>query len=378
VRWLLVMGLLVGGCREVFGIHDPALLDGGRVDDVAHDGVIHFDGPPPTNCYGEPITICLPSTPSATFSFGLTISVDTGSSQFCQQFTSAQIADACVIAAASITLTTGTVHVTGPRPLVLVATDTLSLASAATLDLASHVGGDVGAAANPAACRTGIPPLVGNGTSGGGAGGSFGGRGGDGGRGGSSTGGSGGMSATADALPPTVLRGGCPGQAGAGLPGDRGNGGGAALFIANAIEVDGTIDASGGSGTGGTTATGGGGGGGSGGMLMFEASMLTISGTAKVFASGGAGGEGSGPNTSGANGVDATSPTQPATGGTGNTSNAGDGGSGSFASTLAGGLAGNASMTSNGGGGGGGAGFVLVHSTSATILPQVAPPVGQP
>src|SRR5258708_5713929 len=82
--------------------------------------------------------------------------------------------DACFLVGTDVTVPSGTSSVTGTRPLVLLATGTVTVTG--TLDVASHSGSD-GAGANSSACDPGFAPQDG---AGGGAGGSFGTKGGDG------------------------------------------------------------------------------------------------------------------------------------------------------------------------------------------------------
>jgi hypothetical protein len=109
-----------------------------------------------------------------------------------------------------------------------------------TLDIASHRGGTTGAAANASQCAAfATAPVNDTNGAGGGAGGSFIGAGGNGGRGeaGSALGGT---AAAADAVAPTVLRGGCPGQTGATgtqAAGTRGASGGALYLTASVFSM---------------------------------------------------------------------------------------------------------------------------------------------
>jgi hypothetical protein len=192
---------------------------------------------------------------------------------------------ACVIAGTTVTIPAGaTVTVSGTKPLVLLATQTLTIDG--TLDVSSKiVGGVLGASANDGGCNAGTAP----GNLGGGAGGSFGAAGGN---GGNPNGGTAGAAA-----PPTALRGGCRGQNGseqtAGTGGIGGNGGGAVYLIAEtaiAVGVTGVINASGAGGGNGVTNLAGGGGGGSGGLVGFDSPSVTNAGL--VFANGGGGGGG--------------------------------------------------------------------------------------
>ncbi len=307
------------------GASDP-VVDSQPVPDVPADA---------GNCFGAGLVrVCLPSLPTEPHTFtgaldtdGLDCIVDQGR---------------CVLAGTMVQI--ASLRVTGSRPAVFVATD--SIAVDTLLDVASH-GGVAGAAANASAC---VPAQTAS-QDGGGAGGTFGARGGN--------GGVGSLNSAESALDVSVtaFRGGCPGATGAGTnPGAGGASGGAVYLIARArIAVAGSINASGAPGGGGQT--GGGGGGGSGGMVGLEAPMVSVTGA--VFANGGGGGEG-GP--AGGAGTTPAMATSPAAGGTGG--GGGDGGAGSAGTTKVGGRGGDAA--SGGGGGGGGAGVIVVIPTQVT------------
>ena len=272
--------------------------------------------------------------------------------------------DACFVLGTSITLPAGTtVKVTGPRPLVLVAT-TGALTIAGTLDASSHIGGSAGPANDLGCAGFTIAPAGASNGGGGGAGGSFmsaGGNGGGGGPGGVMN--IGGASLGNLMFAPTSLHGGCDGQRGGNggsgnTAGSVGRGGGAVYLLAKTtIDLSGgVIDVSGSAGTGGDNATGGSGAG-SGGMLELFASTLTISPATKLFANGGGGAGGADNNSSGGSGMDpsAASITTSATGGMGG--GGGNGGRG-FAGLSSAQNGGGGSNGAGGGGGGGGGGFI--------------------
>jgi hypothetical protein len=334
----------------------------------------HIDapiGPPPPDarvCFGNaPFTICLQSAPSAPLTITASQTIDTTSSPLCAAIASE--GDYCVLAATTISVEAN-VRATGSRPLVLVASDSITVIPGAIIDVGSHRGVDpeIGAGADPAACAAGTLPGVDEESGGGGAGGSFAGKGGNGGAGGGSgldpEGGAAGQSSAA-VTAFTELRGGCAGQAGASddddAGGPGGHGGGATLLIAGAsITMAGRIDAAGqGGGGGGANATAGGGGGGSGGMIVLDAPVITNTGL--LLANGGGGGEGSSGNSTGAVGADSVA-AGAAAGGRLSSAPGGDGGPGSAIAAAGGGSDGvfsnNDDNRGGGGGGGGGAGLI--------------------
>jgi len=275
--------------------------------------------------------------------------------------------DACFVMGTTITIPTGTtVKATGPRPLVLLATDTLSIAG--TLDVSSHIGASSGPASNVGCASFGPAPVSGSG-GGGGAGGGFmsiGGAGGTG-NGGASAGGS----ALGPSAPPAALRGGCDGQHGGGgggvnNAGSVGHGGGAVYLLAgNLLDLtNGTIDASGSGGTGGDNFTGGSGAG-AGGMIELSATTYTKNATTRLFANGGGGAGGADSNSSGGSGADPTAPaiTTVANGGMGG--GGGNGGKG-FAGLTQATVGAPGGGNKGGGGGGGGGGFIQAKVVSIT------------
>ncbi len=330
-------GQCVGDGADDGGVTDEMYLPDELFDDAAA-------------CYGTGlVTACFQQPPTGDVAIGDDIDTDTSN----QCSTDSRNAAWCVIAGESVTVPS-VVHVTGSKPLVIVATQTIAING--MLDASSRrVGGQLGAGANPAACASIAPP----GTSGGGAGGSFGGAGGNGGEG--ATANAGGTAGGA-LQTPTTLRGGCRGQDGNGASkGTGGNGGGALYLIANtSISINGSVTASGAGATAGLMTSSGGGGGGSGGFIGLDAPAVTCNGS--IVANGGGGGEGSGSTTAGNPGQDVTTAAA-AQGGSAGTFNGGDGGDGG-AATTPGGENGKNGGTS-GGGGGGGAGIVRLYRASA-------------
>jgi hypothetical protein len=352
----LVVGsvVIVVGCRQLLGIDDPE-----------HE----VDAPPPFDapqCYGDTsagslITVCLQPTMNNVV---LDTAVDTDHDQRCASLTPPVGPEVCVLEAVDIAIQ-GQIVLTGHRPLVIVGTHTISIASNATLDASSRLGVRIGPDANDPSCPTVGPATQGTG----GAGGSFGSLGGNGGGGGAKAG---------PAQMPIFVRGGCPGttDAASGLQGS-GPGGGAVYLIAGAsIEIDGVILANGGGGNAPNgSGSAGGGGGGAGGLIGLDAPMVLGSGA--VMAVGGGGGEG-GPGGSGssADGDDPDGKFGHLAKGGATSDNGGNGGNGAgfgLGATSGGSGSGAGSETGGGGGGGGGVGIVWVRASSFTVM-NVSPP----
>jgi hypothetical protein len=287
----------------------------------------------------------------------------------------------CVIAGEQIVVS-GPVHAVGTRPLVLVASETITvnfMLDARTLRTEAVTG------AGASSCPT--PTGLGEGGVGaGGAGGSFQESGGAGGA-------AGGVPATMPATPvafPDHVRGGCPGGAGgdgtSAVLGRPGAGGGALYLIANdEIDVQAVIAANGAGGfleqvgadAFGARPGGGGGGGGSGGLIVLEARTITLGSAARLVAVGGGGSGGGGDQSSGFAGGDSDPAGTPITapGGEGGMANGGNGGTGSPMTSMAGGPGGNGALAGGGGGGGGGPGYIkLLCSTCPPIGAFIIPP----
>jgi hypothetical protein len=277
--------------------------------------------------------------------------------------------DACFVVGTTIMVSDVFAH--GGRPLVLIASDTMTVTG---LDVSSRNGASaLGAGFSASAC-TPLPqtPTAAPGGAGGGAGGTLYG----------SPGGAGGAGQNGNVAPGlpgalvamvTTLQGGCAGQDGAigtTVAGPGGPGAGA-MYLAAVNEIDltsATLQASGAGGSGGTH-MGGGGGGGSGGMIILHAAVIGASG-ATIIANGGGGGAGAATATA-ANGSDPskTNPTTPANGG------AGTGGGGNGGTGFAGANAAQPGTTTSygGGGGGGGAGYIQANHVLSTQAISPAP-----
>jgi hypothetical protein len=316
-------------------------------------------------CLGsEPYVACLP-TPSSTRQLPAG-TLHTGTSPLCSPTqpaswaTSGQPA-ACFIVATRIT-TSGAITVTGSRPLVLFATDFITLTH--NINAASERGGNTGPAAPAPGCATSGTGSTSLGRgAGGGAGGSFMTRGGNGGSGGNSIYvASGGTSAQASSEP-VRLRAGCSGLRGGrssvtGNNGGAGGTGGGAVYLVAGTSItlsNVTINVSG-SGGGGGGREAGGGGGGTGGMLKLDAPSLTVNSSTRLVANGGGGGAGGGETSSGMGGAN-PDPSQPTTPAEGGSSGGGNGGRG-FAGTSGATSGSNGGRDAGGGGGGGGGGYI--------------------
>jgi hypothetical protein len=327
-------------------------------------------------CFGTGLLkICLATAPNQPLVISNPTTIDTANSAMCAVAVSGGT-NYCVLAGTSITIN-ATLRATGAKPLVLIASD--SVTASQLIDVGSHrtTPEFIGAGADPAAaCAAGTLP----GTRAGGAGGSFTGKGGNGGGAAGGGGGAGGQAANA-ATTIAELRGGCAGQDGdGGGKGTGGHGGGAVYLIAGTkIDISGPgINAAGEGGAPGAPnagASSGAGGGGAGGMIGFDAPTITC--TSLILANGGGGGEGSGTLSTGTAGAD-PSITNPATGGSGGSGIGGDGGNGSSGAAAgagSSGKAGTSAMGADGGGGGGGAGLIKGPATPLgnNVSPDAVP-----
>jgi hypothetical protein len=350
------------------------VVDDGRVVDAPD---VPVDANP---CVGSgSFAVCFQTPPSAPQTLSGTI--DTDNDSLCsanQLWQSPGQTPACFVLATSIAVANASV--TGSRPLVLFAVDTIDVTG--HLDAASHVvppATGPGVPATPCGAFTATPQTGGG--AGGGAGASLAPGGGGGGQGG--TGNNGATTAGAPyapflAIPPGTLRGGCDGQSGAngqGTGGTGGRGGGAVYLIAGgqiALGASSVINASG-AGAPSAGKQAGGGGGGSGGMILLHAPAITVTTGAKLLANGGGGGSG-GSNTmaglgSRGNDPDPTNPLSPGTGGVG-ANGGGNGGNGFAEGALA--TSGSPGGSQSGGGGGGGAGGYI--QTNIALTGAVASP----
>jgi hypothetical protein len=328
------------------------------------------DAPPDSACYGTGLlVICYPNgqmplTPyQPTNTAPISTSNDSNCDRIVQQGNGPEL---CVKTASSITINRD-IRFSGTRPIVLLATGSISVTSAGKLDLAEGAGANTGTCMPPMQNGQDNTASSANAGAGGGGGGAFGSAGGGGGAGeNGAAGGTGGVAVGA-----TYIRGGCRGGNGgrssSGAGGSGGNGGGGIYLIAGAsISIAGGINASGGGGSGGANKAGGGGGG-SGGLIGLDAPTVSISGT--LFANGGGGGEGGGDGVSGFGGEDPGDWDEIPDGGKG-LIGGGNGGNGAYRTTAA--LDGG-SVGKGGGGGGAGLGRILVFSASVTLSSSISP-----
>ncbi|MEO8706234.1 MAG: hypothetical protein ABI867_39760 [Kofleriaceae bacterium] len=374
MRWLLLVTL--AGCKFS---PDQAAGDDAVIKDAPDDATP--DTPPDAFdplCYGGgAFYFCLPAPPPGPVTLAdgdLDTTACTASGAAPAQIGGIAV---CLLHATTLTVA-GNVGIFGSKPLVLVASTTLTVDSNGSLDASSGVTAMFpGPGSDPSDCvGTTIDGTAGGNGGGGGAGGSFGTPGGNGGTGNA---GAGGTASDAATLPITKLRGGCMGGVGAPGGGDRavpGRGGGVVFLAAHeTIAVNGVINASGAGGEGGNTSKGGGAGGGSGGLIVFHAATLSVSLGARIVANGGGGGAGAGQGQVGANGADpdATMPAMPAPGGTTSTGGATPGGNGAALASQPGN--GN-NGGGGGGGGGGGSGVIRVLAGGTIPVSVVSPPPG--
>jgi hypothetical protein len=321
--------------------------------------------------YGEgEYAVALPMPAQGTLNFTGTPISTAASSTTCNapsSWTSGNQPDTCFVVATNINVSS-LVRVTGPRPLVLLATNNLTITG--TLDAAGHLGGAT-PGAGPGAPFTNCISPTGNlqsssGGGDGGAGASFMSRGGN--NGGGDGRSSSSTAAQADAANPLRLRAGCTGQSASGTaPGAGGFAGGAVVLMAgNTIDITtGIVNASGGGG-GAPGGKSGGGGGGTGGMIAIYAPTI-MTGTGTRLAANGGGGASGGTGGQAGGETDPTTPSMAAQGGS-SCSTGGDGNASAAAQT-----GGNGGSNCGGGGGGGGGGYIWISMDPAMASGQFSP-----
>jgi hypothetical protein len=314
------------------------------------------DGWGPPYCFGTPgalLQVCTNTLSTEARTINANINTD---SSICTFTLPNGPTVLCVIYGRSLVVQ-GLLRVTGSRPLVLLAVETIDISG--TLDASSGRINGLGAGATSGSCSVGVLPSDFAGA----AGGSFQGIGGNGG-----VAQNGARGEPGGAFTPTSVHGGCAGGAAdpaSGKPaGTPGRGGGALYLIAGSRISMGSgarLDVSGaGAGGGG----GAGAGGGSGGLIGLDASMLVIAG--ELMANGGGGGQGY-TGAGAASGGESVAPTMSAPGGAPAAPN--HGGGGSAGTTSTGGDGGGGTASTRGGGGGGGAGWIYV--SGGTLGPSL-------
>ncbi|MBA3817951.1 MAG: hypothetical protein H0X17_03600, partial [Deltaproteobacteria bacterium] len=193
-KLMITSVVLLTACDRILGLQPR---------DAPGDAKVTPDSTP--RCYGSGglLVVCVddPLEPMLAVS-GL---IDTGADPRCLVVTQAEGPELCVMAAQQITVPQ-LARVRGTRPLVLVATGTISITS--SLDVASKETGRIGPGAS-ADCAAGDDGVGGVANASGGAGGSFGFRGGGGGSTTSLAGGTPG-----DEVPLVTVIGGCSGGSG--------------------------------------------------------------------------------------------------------------------------------------------------------------------
>jgi hypothetical protein len=342
-------------------------------------------------CFGTGRMLCLASAPTMPRAISSPTVIDTDMHDMCANTTRGNF---CVVAATTLSID-AKLRATGSRPLVLLASESITIGQNGFVDVGSgsrpNSAPELGAGHDPLLCEPPVSvPMTDYFMAGGGAGGSFATAGASGGNGADAGGHGGSGGVPAPGVPASGLRGGCAGQDGGGAAGGAaGHGGGAVFLIAGTqIEVAGGINAGGEGGKGATITTGavttlacGGGGGGSGGMIAFEAPMITVTGDPLIHADGGGGGAAAGTDLEGNPGSDSYLLVEAARGGSGKSALGGGGGAGSLGGlglgSAKGGLtASGASLPGQGGGGGGGGGGagVIMESGNFYLGTKVSPP----
>jgi hypothetical protein len=373
-QWWLVLVLAGSGCNSLLGIDELTPIDASGSDEI---DAAPIDSPPGSICamLVDPV-ICFTPLPTDPI---MIEGVNTDTDPRCVVSTQNGGSSICAILGGTITIPATGAIISGARPLLLVATTTITVDG--ILDASSEDGTSrIGPGANPVPgqCGPALSAGGGNDGGGGGAGGSFSTKGGNGGKGGGN-GGSNGVLA-ADPQVPTILRAGCRGSEGGRNGGPGGFGGGAIYLVAGtSIAITARVTANGAGGTGATNNESAGGGGGAGGMIVVEAPAISLAGTtAELSANGGGGGEGT-VSTDAGEGGESAAWDMAATGGTGGSTNGGDGGTGATGTAAAAvgglGIAGGEGNDGGGGGGGGGGGVIWIKGPAPTgaQMNQISP-----
>jgi hypothetical protein len=364
------VALLLTGCDVVWRLDEIDDIDVPR-----NDASLGLDAPVGSFCLGDEtlLRVCFPEPPKDTLA--ALDKINTSSDPRCQIVSQASGPQLCVLAYGSISINAQT-SATGSRPLVLVATETITVGNVLDVSSTSVTPPRIGPGAQTTCtAASGSPGAT---TGGGGAGGTFGFAGG---YGANSPDATGGLASPATAQMAVV--GGCAGGTGGApsgsTPAAGGAGGGAIHLIAGGqIEITalGRINASGASGEGGAVMSGGGGGG-AGGWIGLDAPTITNMGA--VFARGGGAGGGGGTAMTGGDGFSATGVASGATGGSaGNTArnNFGAPGCGGPSGTV-GGYPATPILDGGGGGGGGGCGIIRLRAPLGN-LKETSPAITTP
>jgi len=232
MRGLLVVLLSTSACG--FSVNggtgetpDARRDSGGDLDgDTPDDGPADMDAVDEAVCSGTYRRVCTPlPTQPMNVNSGMTVGYDTkvGSASCLSPLTTetmvSTVGDVCLLSATTITID-GILRGFGSRPLVLFATQSVTINGTGEIDVATRQNGvgDRGAGGRDSC----MPSTAATGQSGGGAGGSYGSVGGTGGTG---------TGASIGALPPAAVNagelvGGCNGSAGStNVPADAGAGG---------------------------------------------------------------------------------------------------------------------------------------------------------
>jgi hypothetical protein len=364
------------------GVYDVTVSIDGRSATLA-DAYIVGNPPSTVTCAATFIDVCAQSPTEGDIDIAGATTIDTDTDPRCTTVTQAVGSSICLIYASSITIQpTGTLTVTGSRPLAIAATSTMSIGG--SIDVSSRRSdGQRGPASDDPACAFQRVPEQDLGGAGGGAGATFGGVGGNGGTGDTNSS----IGADGDAPPGLAapmaaldgLHGGCRGQQGAnesatgGVGGPGGHGGGALyIYAPQRIDLSGAIRATGAGGEGGEVQAGGGGGG-AGGLVVLESVEIAVSG--QISANGGGGGEGGvrvgSTPVHGVPGTDGDFGTAPAPGGVSSDPLNGFGGPGGAGTSPA--VVGTSS-DAGGGGGGGAVGMIRLLGSTIMLSGIVSPP----
>ncbi|HUS32648.1 MAG TPA: hypothetical protein VMZ53_29305 [Kofleriaceae bacterium] len=375
-----------GNCEQAgwCSLHDDTCDSGRRFDETAGDGLAKKCVAGPQGCedwHPHFFKPCGLPAPSGNLTFNGYYKYDTTDGTLTDLVTMATIPQPSVVidgvrflSVQDVTASSASsIALVGNKPLVIAAWGSMVING--LIDASSQ--GDAGPGANPnGGCNA--PTLGADATAttpgGGGGGAALQGNGGN--------GGGGAAGATKESMPMTI-RGGCRGgNSGAAGPGAvspatadthaRGGMGGGALVLSSrlSLTIDGSVTAGGEGGGGSPMGAGcGGAGGGAGGMIVLEGSAIELHGT--VFATGGGGGGVATKSGQGMKGRDGS--LTGAAGGAAPTGCTGAGGAGSTAATLDGGNGGTGAC--GGAGGGGGSGWILVFTQSLDMVGAMTAPM---